>query len=405
MRTFHVTTGGRLAVLAGLSLWGCAERPTEPTMARSYAKPSQWSLEATIRSYADAFLAIQQPGGEYDLAPRVQTHLKTEISMAWASTALGDPIYAQSGWADHQWVIGNRMEANGGLNWDGPANPYFFEVHQHWFLIANATLARAARPPFDTHDTCARAWSFLAGENAARLDFYETNLRRHGAFFAFRDVDRRGRFQTQAPFKGSYETGAAIWALALHRNSDWAQRATTGGGRAIDYLPRIVAAALRPPAEKGYWDASTAAWIRAHLWNGNGWQGWQGPDAKYGFHLQEAMLEYLYESGATTGWSETAACSRQLIGRVRANGTIQGLPDGYGSPEYEYGVALSLLALTARAARDRDPVLSADAYAAAGAVAARIVAWFPPGTQEDHAMILLGLARYVAIGRALGNVS
>lgn len=175
----------------------------------------------TIHAFAHSLAASQHADGRYELGKGVQAHLKAEIAMALASEATGDPAYGWSALASLQWIVAEHLEDDGGLNWTGTNDPYFFECHQHWFLIATALAERATGKRGLFRDLQRLAWRFLLETNPSGRDFYGGNADSLGAFFAYRSVDRKGRFQTQASFKGAYEVGTALWSLSLHRSSRW----------------------------------------------------------------------------------------------------------------------------------------------------------------------------------------
>jgi hypothetical protein len=351
-----------------------------------------------VRSYAEPFIASQNTDGSYILPPNVQTHMKAIIGMVLASRTTGDMRYAESARRNLVWVIRNRMEPNGGINWTGPQNPFFFEVHQHWFLIASEMVRETLGGPDSLRAVQRRAWLYLLQNNPAAGDFYYHNLVHHGAFFAYRSVDRDGRFQTQAPFKGSYEVGAALWSLALHRGHSWLDVGPGGiPGHTVDeYLGRLVTQAQLPPGQKGYFDAERGVWIRSLLWNGLDWSGWETHDIKYALHTAEGALLYSSLSGRRDLLDEERRDIEDLLARVAADGSIRGIPDGNGTPAYEYGEALSVLGLGAQAAWVPVPRIGNRCLEAGRRAAVFAAQMYTPSVAEDRAILLAGLCRVLA---------
>lgn len=365
-----------------------------PAAGDDFVRPGERSGWA-IDFYAAPFIAHQYPNGGYALPLQVQPHLKSEIAMALAAQATGNSAYAESARRDLDWVIANRLESSGGLNWYGPEADHFFECHQHWFLIASEMIRRLDPGDAELRHLQRKVWRYLIDGNPAREDFYLHNLEHHGVFFAYRSIDRQGRFQTQAPFKGSYEVGAALWSLALHYDSGWLN-ASPGGGDTFstrDYLRELVQQSLRHPDEHGFYDPEKGIWIRSILWNGIAWSGYEPRDWKYVLHMQEGALLY----SLLTGRGEMIDAIRDeldiLLPRVRSDGTIDGIPDPFGSPIYEYGEALTVLGLAADLFLDIDPSLHLRCLSAGDRVARFCIRSFAPTTSEGNAMLLAGLCR------------
>lgn len=352
---------------------------------------SGWAIDF----FAAPFVAHQHQDGGYALPLQVQPHLKSEIAMALAAEATGNAVYAESARRDLNWVIANRMEADGGLNWYGPWADQFFECHQHWFLIASEMIRRLDPGDAELRTLQRRAWRYLIETNPAREDFYLHNFRRHGVFFAYRSVDRQGRFQTQAPFKGSYEVGAALWSLALHYDSKWLDLFPGGGEftSTRDYLRGMVEQSLRHPDDLGFYDPEKGCWIRSILWNGLTWVGYEPRDWKYVLHMQEGALLYSLLTGRTEMIEAIRGEMAILLPRVRPDGTIEGIPDPFGSPVYEYGEALTVLGLAAELFADIDPMLHFQSLRAGERVARYCIRTFVPTTSEGSAMLLAGLCR------------
>jgi hypothetical protein len=223
----------------------------------------------------------------------------------------------------------------------------------------------------------------------------------HGPFFAYRSVDRTGIFQSQGQFKGSYEIGAALWSLALHRDSYWLEgekskevhdppvpTLTVEG-----YLDSLVLQASRPAYELGFVDTAQKLWIRSIGWTGAGWSGWEPHDWKYCLHMQEGALLYHIETGSSLLLDTERRETQNLLSAVQPSGLIRGLPDALGTPDYEYGEALSVLGLAALAFRSLDKELSAQCLSAGQVVAQHALRSYNPGCSEDGAILLAGMCR------------
>ena len=379
----------RLGAIGGFALLCLALVAGTSGRAFGYELSRAGSRSAVVREFAQTFVKNQGMGGDFQVGPRVQTHLKTDIALALVADALHDPRFARSARRDLDWIIRNRLEPGGGLNWDGPQNPFFFEVHQHWYLIASELIRVELDLPADYHDTQRETWFFLRGTNPGQADFYLDNQARTGPFFAWRDVRRDGVFQQQAPFKGSYEIGAALWSMALHRDTPWVD----APGAVSSYLTRLVAQTAKPPEQQGWYAPNDGGWIRLLGWNADHWEGYTPHDWKYALHLQEGALLYQILTGGT----ELEAPIRQelttLLHQIQPRGEILGMPDGYGNIVYEYGEALSVLGLAVECFRDSDPALAAEALDKGRRVFDYCAQYFVGYPNEDGAVLLLGLAR------------
>lgn len=353
----------------------------------------QLSRTEIVDAHARAFEMAQRPGDPFHVGDRVQAHLKADIAMAVAADALGDSRYATAARRDLAWVVRERLESDGGLNWDGPDNPYFFECHQHWFLIASELVARELPVGPDFAQEQRRVWSYLRGTNTAGSDFYLANFTTHGTFFAYRDLHRSGAFQSQAPFKGAYEIGAALWSLALHRNSS----DLAPPGEVPYYLERLTTQIVRQPHHGGFASPEEAGWVRWLSYIDGEWDGYAPHDWKYALHLEEGALQFRLatQDAALDPW--IGAELQYLIDHVTPSGQILTMPDGYGTAKYEYGQALGVLALGARAFALVDPDLSQACLLAADRVFDFAAQVFVPHSDEQSAVLLLGLAQTMSV--------
>ncbi len=350
---------------------------------------------SVIHSFALPFLVYQLPDGNYQLPPSVQRHLKAEIAMSLAADATKTRAYAESARRDIEWVIANHLETDGGLNWNGPEDVQFFEVHQHWFLIASEMIRRQVDGPPGIQATQRAAWKYLVAKNQASADFYVHNQDHHGAFFAYRSVDRDGQFMTQAPFKGSYEVGAALWSFALHSGSSWLDEGADDGGYGTiaSYLDRLVPQIVQRPDDHGFYDPEQGTWIRALTWTGDGWSGWEPQDWKYTLHMEEGALLLELLAGDGRLHAEARKNLDHLLSSVTESGYIESIPDGNGSFTYEYGEALSVLGIGAVVFRGEEIDLALRCLDAGLRVANFVAQNCDPLSSEDAAMVLAGLAR------------
>jgi hypothetical protein len=383
-------------LIGGFVVLGLTLAPGIPAKADTLSTPLPLSVEE-IHRYARQFVVQQDPTGSYFVGLRVQAHEKAEIAMALAAEVTQTPVYAESAYGDLQWVIANRLEPGGGLNWDGPDNPFFFECHQHWFLIASEMIRGLVGVPEEMQATQRAVWEFLRNGNPAAKDLYLNNRLRYGPFYAYRSVDRAGEFQTQAPFKGSYEIGTALWSLSLVRDLPWLQPdGAEPGSQSLtpgEYLLHSAEQTAQVPQDLGWFDPQTGQWVRSLLWISPGWLGWDPPDWKYALGMQEGALVYKIKTGGAELDSAIHSETEHLLSLVRSDGTISSLPDIYGSPQNEYGEALCVLALSAEAFIEEDPTFAVNCLRAAQSVAWHVAMTFPPHSSEDGALMLRGLAR------------
>ncbi|MFN8547227.1 MAG: hypothetical protein U0527_04455 [Candidatus Eisenbacteria bacterium] len=150
------------------------------------------------------------------------------------------------------------------------------------FPIASQWVREANQLVDQYREEQAHTWGFLRASNPAARDFYVANLEDHGLFFAYRSVDRDGHFQTQAAFKGSYEIGAAVWALSLaahlgrHRHAGSASLLSTNWSR-------------RGALARGGRPTTSRRGDRALLFSPDGWHGFVPRDRKYSLRHARGM--------------------------------------------------------------------------------------------------------------------
>jgi len=175
---------------------------------------------------ASLLIQHQDPNGAFDLQDdtyRVQKQLKADIALLLAHGALGSGEYLASARKNFDWVIANRLDCSGrslgGLTWYKGEFECFFEVHQMWFLIVAKYLEEYTGVSYAAHRD--EAVAFLTDDNFAGVDMYTSNMATYHAFFSYRAMSRNGAVQEE-PFhqwKGAYEIGASLWAMALNHDS------------------------------------------------------------------------------------------------------------------------------------------------------------------------------------------
>jgi len=207
-------------------------------------------------------------------------------------------------------------------------------------------------------------------------------------------VDRAGNLQTQAPFKGSYEVGAALWSLALHRESGWLDRGVPSANRR-DCLRALVKQAVLPADQGGFYDPQRGLWIHALSWSHGDWVDWEEHDWKYALHMEEGALEYLIADGGRELLVPTRRELEYLLASTQRDGSVKGMVATKSDIEYEYGLALSVLALASDAFRRIDGDLADRCLIAGARVFAFASKEFEPESSEEHAVLLTGMARVV----------
>lgn len=183
-------------------------------------------LQRQVSEYAVEFLRHQTESGLFPVSSAygsetgVHIQLKIDIALLLSCKFTGLERYLVSAAKNLEWVTKNLMLPNGALRWDLDNETDFFEIHQMLYLIACRYLRDLSNGKFDYEQNVISAWKFLLEENIGLLDMYDHNLERTNAFFSFRHIDDLGRVQEgpYSAFKGSYEIGYALWALALNRD-------------------------------------------------------------------------------------------------------------------------------------------------------------------------------------------
>jgi len=180
------------------------------------------------RNYAEEFIDHQAGNGlfpfplssAYTLKTSVHAQLKVDLALLLSYQFTGLEEYLLSAAKNFDWVIRRLLMPNGGLRWDMENDRDFFEIHQMLLLIARKYLLDLSNRRYDYTRSAILAWKFLLDGNAGCTDMYVQNLRSTGAFFSFRHIDNYGNFQKDPAnlFKGSYEIGYSLWALALNRD-------------------------------------------------------------------------------------------------------------------------------------------------------------------------------------------
>jgi len=184
-----------------------------------------------IEEYATEFIHHQAKNGLFpfphskDTAKTsVHAQLKVDIALLLSYLFAGSETYLLSAAKNFHWVTRNLLMPNGALKWNIDNENDFFEIHQMLLLIAYRYLRDLSNSRHDYTSDAILGWKFLLDGNTGCIDMYVQNLRSTGAFFSFRDIDSEGNFQKDCglypfgSFKGSYEIGYSLWALALNRD-------------------------------------------------------------------------------------------------------------------------------------------------------------------------------------------
>ncbi len=186
----------------------------------------QSQLLRTIQEIVAAYKHNQEPCGSFYIGSAgmerypVQQQLKADIALLLAHRITGDPSLPAVARRNLDWVMADRRDRSekcmGGIVWATDDSTSFFECHQMWFLIAVTYLEKATGCDYSM---CrAEAFTFLTDDNFAGIDLYDHNATLHGAFFAYRKISADGTFQNDPEhcYKGAYEIGASLWAMALN---------------------------------------------------------------------------------------------------------------------------------------------------------------------------------------------
>ncbi len=192
-----------------------------------YSKPQLMEASGTLaRDLSVIIVNSQKSEGYYDFGYSelpVQNQLKASIAlMMMYSNCRIDELYLEAVRKNLAWVIDNRwdhMEKNmGGLIWSEEDPESFYECHQMWFLIAAKYCEMNTQAEYTSCKN--KAMGFLTDDNFAGVDMYVDNWNKYGAFFSYRAISRDGSIQKEAfhRFKGAYEIGASLWAMALNYN-------------------------------------------------------------------------------------------------------------------------------------------------------------------------------------------
>lgn len=186
----------------------------------------------------------------------VQKQLKADIALMLAQEITGAGGITQAVEKNLQWVISERLDPSrrfmGGISWSADDSESFFECHQMWFIIVTRYLEEAGSR--DCPGLLERAWGFLTDDNQAGVDMYAHNLDNYGAFFSYRAVSSDGVIQKEEfhRFKGAYEIGASLWAMALctgRGSAGYAWLATQSSGRTVTGWDQAIFSRAIPLAE------------------------------------------------------------------------------------------------------------------------------------------------------------
>lgn len=182
------------------------------------------AARAHLDGCATLLVAHQAADGSFDLCSDmypVQDQLKADIALMKAYRISKDagPIAAVR--RNLRWIVDHRWDDSekrmGGLRWSGVDSTSFYECHQMWFSIATKYLDDYSAQD-EYASLRAEALGFVLDDNFAGVDMFVHNEKTYNAFFAYRAISRDGEIQKE-PFhqwKGAYEIGASLWALALN---------------------------------------------------------------------------------------------------------------------------------------------------------------------------------------------
>jgi hypothetical protein len=253
---------------------------------------------AIVQNYANTFVAAQNPAdGSWALTGGIQEHMKRDIGLLMAYDVTGSASYLQSVNFNMEYVVPVFLESNGGLTWHGygDISQPFFEVHQVWFMVATRMLYNR-NSSYNYLTQGEAAWLFLTDNNYSGLDMYVHNYVNHYAFFCYRNVTSAGLFQsTGNDWKGSYETGAALWAMSL--NYSWvSNKVSSYDGKTYNYLDMSVKHAKKSIDNLGYVGPTpslTGNWVRSIQWYPSGYQ----PDVNLWTRVGAPVTQLVQENG------------------------------------------------------------------------------------------------------------
>jgi hypothetical protein len=179
-----------------------------------------------LDEYAQVFIHNQDRNGMFPLRSSmvgesgVHWQLKVDIALLLSYAFTNTEKYLDSAARNIRWITPNLLKPNGALKWNLTNDEDFFEIHQMLYMIACRYLCELSSSQRSRYADCIRAWKFLVETNPGYIDMYVENARSSEAFFSFRHIDNQGRFQEgdQGRFKGAYEIGHSLWALALNRD-------------------------------------------------------------------------------------------------------------------------------------------------------------------------------------------
>jgi aminoglycoside 3-N-acetyltransferase len=180
-----------------------------------------------VEACAQPFLSKQKGNGlfpfddsEYVEETSVHAQLKVDIGLLLASESIRSEKLGLAAAKNFEWVTKNLLLPTGALKWNIHNKNDFFEIHQMLYLITHRYLVQQLSTHHNSQMHAIRAWKFLLDGNRSCVDTYVENKRRTAAFFSFRYVDAEGKVQqnNEQSFKGSYEIGYSLWALALNQD-------------------------------------------------------------------------------------------------------------------------------------------------------------------------------------------
>jgi aminoglycoside 3-N-acetyltransferase len=172
-----------------------------------------------------------------------------------------------------------------------------------------------------------------------------------------------------------------------------------------DYLSEQARQVVKDCKHEGFWNPEDGNWIRQLNWNGEVWTDCVPHDWKYAIEMQEGATFYAIETGDSMLDGFLEAELRFIRSKVKPNGEIEGIPDGYSftSEEYEYGATLSALALGSLYFKDKKPELSDDILKDTDRVYDNMSSRFAPDFEDHWSVVLRGYANLYGAYRMEGR--
>jgi aminoglycoside 3-N-acetyltransferase len=174
-----------------------------------------------------------------------------------------------------------------------------------------------------------------------------------------------------------------------------------------NYLEEQVSQVAKGHECKGFWNSNSNNWIRQLNWDGSDWSGFISHDWKYSMELQEGATQYALITGNGALDHHLKGELQYIHSRIRGDGSIIGIPDGYdfAPRECEYGAALSALALGYKCFAKRDPLLATEILQDLDLLHTFMSAEFKPTFDDPFSVVLRGYANLLSAYQILGSTS